>query len=137
MIRRCLVLVVAAAIGATLVLGAGATGGDQFAGVWVAHEAEPPTGDGSTDYMAISLPGTTGKRTWLYYENNASGYCSGGPLAAAGLGVAQATVLTVTVTWTRCANGATGTIVPPFAVEMTAMQDGSIDWGGVIFRRIG
>jgi hypothetical protein len=126
----------AAVVSVALVAGAPAIA-DPFAGVWVGYEAQPPVGDGSTDYMAIGLPGTTGKRAWLYYETNASGYCGGGPLAAAGKGRSQGDLLTVTVTSTRCANGAAGAFPPPFDLEMTASQDGSIDWGGLIFERIG
>src|SRR5690348_4216761 len=85
-----LAALVSAAATLTFVLPAAAhstrmAGRDTFTGRWVGIES--PIGDGSTDVMAISGPNADGSRTWIYYETNASGYCSrggGGPLTAAG-----------------------------------------------------
>lgn len=137
MIRRLLVLAAAFAVAATLVVTAGATRAtDPFAGVWVGQEAPPPTGGGSTDYMAIGRPGPNGARAWLYYETWAT-FCGGDALAAAGKGRSEGDLLTVTVTWVRCANGSPGAFPAPFEIAMTATGDGRIDWGGVIFVRAG
>jgi hypothetical protein len=135
-----LLLLAAACTGAvTLAASAGATTTrDPFAGVWVGIEI--PVGDGSTDTMAISGPNSDGSRTWRYYETNASGYCSpggGGPLSAAGTASAVGATLTITVTFTRCANGQSGAFPPPFQITMTSLGNGEIDWSGVIFTRLG
>lgn len=136
MIKRLFVLVIAVGLmAATMTVGAYASG-DPFAGLWVGQEEQPPNGDGSTDYMAIGRPGPNGARTWLYYETWAT-FCGGGPLAAAGKGYADGNVLTVTVKWLRCENGSPGAFPPPFDLTMSATGDGHIDWGGVIFSRIG
>jgi hypothetical protein len=108
---------------------------DAFTGVWVGVES--PVGDGSTDLMAISGPSSDGSRKWLYYETNASGYCSGGPLSAAGAANAVGNLLTVTVTFTHCFNDSPGSIPPPFDITMTSTGNGQIDWNGVIFTRAG
>jgi hypothetical protein len=141
MIRRLLVLAGATLAFATVLVTTGAASSlDPFAGVWVGHEAQPPGGDGSTDFMAITRAGADGRRTWLYYETNASGYCAagaGGPLAAAGSGRTDGNVLTVTVAWTRCSNGAPGSIPTPFDLSMTATRDGRLDFGGMLLDRLG
>jgi len=135
-------LCAAALIAATAVLvsaaPAGAVGRDTFTGVWVGVEV--PIGDGSTDVMAISGPNASGVRNFNYYETNASGYCSpggGGPLAASGTATSVGDTLTVTFTSATCANGQPGAFPPPFQVTMTATGHGDIDWGGVIFSRVG
>ena len=87
--------------------------------------------------MAISGPRADGSRTWLYYETNASGYCNGGPLSAAGTASAVGATLTITVTFTSCANGQPGAFPPPFQITMTSLGNGTIDWSGVIFNRLG
>ena len=135
-----LLLLAAACTGAvTLAASADATATpDSFTGVWVGIEI--PIGDGSTDTMAISGPNSDGSRRWRYYETNASGYCSpggGGPLTAAGTARVIGATLTVTVTFTRCANGQPGAFPPPFQITMTSLGDGTIDWSGVIFNRLG
>jgi len=138
-VKRLIALAAALTAVASLVSGAGATvGKDTFAGRWVGIEA--PVGDGSTDIMTISGPNSIGARNWVYYETNASGYCSpgdGGPLTAAGTAYAVGDTLTVTVTFTKCANGLPGAFPPPFDLNMTATGDGHINWGGVIFSRAG
>lgn len=137
--KRLIVLAAALIAAASLANAAEATAGrDTFAGRWVGIEV--PVGDGSTDIMTISGPNATGSRTWVYYETNASGYCSpggGGPLRAAGTAYAVGDTLTVTVTSTQCANGLPGTFPPPFELTMTATGDGHINWGGVILSRAG
>jgi hypothetical protein len=135
-----LAALVSAIIALVLVLpaAAGAAGQDEFTGVWVGVEI--PVGDGSTDYMAISGPRADGSRTWRYWETNASGYCSpggGGPLSAAGTASAVGDTLSVTVTFAHCANGLPGAFPTPFSITMTAIGDGQINWGGVIFVRRG
>ena len=119
--RTRLLLLAAACLGAaTFATGAGAAAGsDPFTGVWIGIES--PVGDGSTDVMAIGAAGASGTRPWLYYETNASGYCGGGPLSAAGTAVASGSVLTVTVASTHCANGSAGSFPPPFQVTMTSL----------------
>jgi hypothetical protein len=135
-VRRVLLLTAALTAAAALAGGAGSNvGRDTFAGVWVGVEA--PVGDGSTDVMAISGPGSDGSRKWLYYETNASGYCGGGPLTAEGTAQAAGSVLTVTVALTHCLNGSSGSFPPPFGITMAATGDGHIDWSGVIFSRVG
>jgi hypothetical protein len=128
------------AVAAVLVSGApaGAVGRDAFTGHWVGIEI--PVGDGSTDYMVISGPNANEKRTWEYWETNASGYCSpggGGPLSAAGTGYVVGDTLTVTITSAKCANGLPGAIPLPFDISMFATGGGHINWGGVIFSRAG
>lgn len=137
--RHLLLLTAACAGAVALAASAGATiPRDSFTGVWVGIEV--PIGDGSTDVMAISGPNSDGSRTWRYYETNASGYCSpggGGPLSAAGTARAIDATLTITVTFTHCANGQPGAFPPPFQITMTALGNGTIDWNGVIFNRLG
>lgn len=116
-------------------IGAAARGGDAFTGVWVGIES--PVGDGSTDVMAISGASAQGTRTWRYYETDASGYCGGGPLSASGSATTDGSQLTVTVTVTHCSNGSAGSFPPPFQITMTSLGNGQIDWGGVIFNRLG
>jgi hypothetical protein len=135
-----LLAAIATATAAVLVLAAqaGAVGRDSFTGRWVGIEI--PVGDGSTDSMVISGPADNGTRTWLYYETNASGYCSpggGGPLTAAGTAYAVGDTLTVTITFAQCANGLPGAFPPPFEQTMTATGDGHLDWGGIILSRAG
>jgi hypothetical protein len=132
-------LAAAAVTAATVVLlaaaPAGAAGRDPFTGHWVGVEI--PIGDGSTDYMTIGGPNASGVRTWVYWETGAS-YCSdGGPLSASGTGQVVGGTLTVTVTFTKCANGLPGAFPPPFDISMFATGDGQINWGGVIFNRYG
>jgi len=124
-------LTLAASVGAT-------TTRDSFAGVWVGVEI--PIGDGSTDIMAIGGPNSDGSRTWRYYETNASGYCGpggGGPLSAAGTTRAVGATLTITVISAQCTNGQPGAFPPPFQITMTSLGNGTIDWNGVIFNRLG
>lgn len=137
MLRRLLVHGAALAMVATVLVSSGAASvNDPFAGLWLGHEPAPPAGDGSTDVMAIGRPGSTGLRTWAYYETNASGYCAGGgPLAAAGKGRSEGSVLVVTVTWTLCTNGSAGAIATPFDVTVTATGD-DLDFFGVSFTRL-
>lgn len=135
-----LLLLAAACTGALmLAAGVGATPmRDSFTGVWVGVEI--PIGDGSTDVMAISGPSSDGSRTWRYYETNASGYCGpggGGPLSAAGTASTIGDTLTVTVTSAECLNGEPGAFPPPFQITMTSVGNGTIDWNGVIFNRLG
>jgi hypothetical protein len=81
--------------------------------------------------MAIGGPNSDGSRTWRYYETNASGYCGpggGGPLSAAGTARAVGATLT---------NGQPGAFPPPFQITMTSLGNGTIDWNGVIFNRLG
>jgi len=132
-VKGLLVLVAAFAAAATLTATASAAGRDTFAGIWVAVES--PVGDGSTDVMAIGRPRADGSRTWLYYETYAT-FCGGGPLTAAGTALADGDVLTVTVTFTRCANGSAGAVLPPFTIVFTAVGDG-LDFGGLVFTRLG
>jgi len=114
---------------------AGAAGQDPFAGHWVGVEV--PIGDGSTDYMTISGPNASGTRTWVYWETGAS-YCSdGGPLRASGTGTAVGGELTVTVTFTKCANGLPGAFPPPFVTTMDLTGNGQLDWVGITFNRYG
>ena len=137
MIKRWLVLAAVTAVAAALVAGAGATAGrDQFAGAWVGQEASPPSGDGSTNFMVIGRQSRNRSRTWLWYETYAT-FCGGGPLAAAGKGRSDGQVLTVTVTRLRCANGSPGAIPTPFDLTFVATTDGHLDFGGLIFSRIG
>jgi hypothetical protein len=132
-------LLAMAAVAATALLvsasPAGAAGRDAFTGQWTGVEV--PIGDGSTDYMVISGPNASGLRTWVYWETGAS-YCSdGGPLSASGTGQVVDGTLTVTVTFTKCANGLAGAFPPPFDISMFTTGDGHINWGGVIFSRAG
>jgi hypothetical protein len=134
--RRLLALAVAVAAAATLAgIASGNVARDPFTGVWIAVENP---GDGSTDVMSISAPRAGGARTWLYYETNASGYCNGGPLAAAGTApAASGDVLTITVKFTYCFNGSPGSFPPPFVVPATATGGGQLVWSGVTFSRAG
>lgn len=135
MLKRLVLFAVICVAVAVPAANAGATAGhDPFAGVWIGIES--PVGDGSTDVMAISGADAGGSRTWLYYETNASGYCGGGPLSAAGTASAVGSVLTVTVTATHCFNGSPGSFPPPFQLTMTLLGVGQMDWGGVILNRL-
>jgi hypothetical protein len=58
-------------------------------------------------------------------------------MAAAGKGRSEGQVFTVTVTWLRCANGSPGAIPTPSDLTFVATADGHLDFGGVIFSRIG
>jgi hypothetical protein len=133
--RLLLLTVVCLAAGGFATSAGAVTASDPFAGVWIGIES--PVGDGSTDIMAISAPATGQTRTWLYYETDASGYCGGGPLAAAGTATTVGNLLTVTVTVTHCFNGSVGSSPPPFQLTMTSLGNGELDWGGVIFDRLG
>lgn len=134
--NRLLLLAAVCALAATFAAAAGAAPGrDPFTGVWIGVES--PVGDGSTDVMAISGASSSGDRTWLYSETDASGYCGGGPLSASGTASTAGTVLTVTVTATHCFNGSPGSFPPPFQITMTSLGGGQIDWSGVIFNRLG
>jgi hypothetical protein len=137
MIRRMFIIAATCAVAAALAAGVGATGfSDPFAGVWVGQEAAPPTGDGSTDYMAIGRPSSNGTRTFLYAETWAT-FCGGGPFFASGTGISESKVLNATITAFRCANGSPGAIPPPLQISMTATGDGRIDWGGgLLFSRV-
>jgi hypothetical protein len=127
--------VLAATVVLVLATPAGAVGRDAFTGRWVGVEI--PIGDGSTDYMTIGGPDASGVRTWVYWETGAS-YCSdGGPLSASGTAQVVDGTLTVTVTFTKCANGLPGAFPPPFDISMFTTGDGHINWGGVIFSRAG
>jgi hypothetical protein len=134
-LKRLLLFVAACASAVTFAASAAAAARDPFTGVWVGIES--PVGDGSTDVMAISGASAGGTRTWLYYETDASGYCGGGPLSAAGTATASGVVLTVTVTATHCFNGSPGSFPPPFQLTMISLGNGEIDSGGVIFNRAG
>ena len=88
-------------------------------------------------------PGTAARTPWrsvgqarpafavAVLRDRASGYCAGGgSLAAAARGRPEGDVLTVTVTWIRCANGSPGAIAAPFEIAtVTTTPDGRIDWG--------
>jgi hypothetical protein len=133
------VAMIAAAAVSVALAPASASTRDAFTGRWVGVEV-PGVGDGSTDFMVISGPNADGSRTWAYYETNASGYCSpggGGPLSASGTGHVVGDTLTVTVTFTECANGLPGAFSPPFELTMIATGDGHLDWGGIILSRGG
>ena len=56
---------------------------------------------------------------------------------ASGTATSVGDTLTVTFTSATCANGQPGAFPPPFQVTMTATGHGHIDWGGVIFSRVG
>jgi hypothetical protein len=86
--------------------------------------------------MTIGGPNANGVRTWVYWETGAS-YCGGGPLSASGTATAVGGELTVTVTFTKCANGSPGAFPPPFDTTMDLTSNGNIDWVGVIFSRYG
>jgi hypothetical protein len=134
-LRQVVVLAALLVAAAAMAGGARAATSDPFTGVWIGVES--PIGDGSTDVMAIGTPRADGTRTWLYYETNASGFCGGGPLSAAGTTTSAGSVLTATVTGTHCFNGSPGTIARPFDITMSATGDGHVDWAGVIFSRLG
>ena len=138
MIKRLLVLAAVIAVAAALVAGAGATAGrDPFVGAWVGQEASPPSGDGSTNFMVVGRQSRNRSRTWLWYETFAT-FCGGDvELAAAGKGRSEGQVFTVTVTRLRCANGSPGAIPTPFDLTFVATPDGHLDFGGLIFSRIG
>ena len=82
MIKRLAALAAVGLLAAILAVGAGAAR-DPFTGAWIGVEDR---GDGSTDYMTITGPGNDGARQWLYYETNASGFCSPGGEARFQLG---------------------------------------------------
>ena len=135
MTRRFLVLGAALAVVATVLVSTGAASAhDPFAGVWISPEGQSPDGDGSTNITAIGLPGQNGARSWVWYETFAT-FCGGGPMAAAGKGRSEGQVLTVTVTWLRCANGSPGSTPTPFDLTFDATTDGHLDLGGLIFTR--
>ena len=134
--KRMFVFAATFAVASVLAAGVGATGfSDPFVGVWVAQEGPPPSGDGSTDYMAIGRPSRNGTRTFLFAETGAT-FCGGGPFVAAGTGHSEGNTLTVTIMGFRCANGSPGAFPAPFELVMTATGDGHIDFGGgLIFSR--
>ena len=130
-----LVLLAACAAAAAVFAGSSvAAPADPFVGAWVGVES--PVGDGSTDYMVLGVPGAAGVRRYRAWETWAT-FCGGGPLASSGTAVSAGNVLTVTITSAACANGSPGAFPLPVVVTMTAIVDGHIDAGGVIFSRIG
>jgi len=136
MIKRLAALAAVGLLAAILAVGAGAAR-DPFTGAWIGVEDR---GEGSTDYMTITGPGNDGARQWLYYETNASGFCSpggGGPLSARGTAVSEGEVLHVTITSATCANGLPGAFPLPLPTDLTATSDGRLDWFGVIFSKRG
>jgi len=134
-VALCATALIAATAVVVAAAPAGAAGRDPFTGHWVGVEV--PIGDGSTDYMTISGPNASGTRTWVYWETGAS-YCSdGGPLSASGTGTAVGGELTLTVTFTKCANGLPGAFPPPFVTTMDLTGNGQLDWVGITFDRYG